>query len=224
MSKILLVDDDPNIHKVLQHVLMKDGHELTSALTGEDALSEIRSHKPDIMVLDLMLPGISGLEVLNELALLTESFPVIILSAKGDETDRIVGFRMGVDDYIAKPFNPIELALRVKAVLRRFGGAEKAEQGAERIEIDSGRREVVVRGVVTALTTKEFDLLLLLTRHPRQVFTRRQLLNHVWQSDYEGDEMTVTVHIRRLREKIEEFPSEPAHIITVWGVGYKFLP
>lgn len=194
-----------------------------AAADGEAALKTARIEAPDLAIVDLMLPKINGLDVCGQL-LTAQKIPVIILSAKGDELDRIVGFRLGVDDYISKPFSPTELVLRVQAVLRRSGGRSQDEKVLSygSLSVDAGRRLVALGSREIELTSKEFDLLWLFASHPTTVFTRMQLLNKVWHSDYKGDENTVTVHIRRLREKIEEDPSHPGYIKTVWGVGYKF--
>jgi len=181
--------------------------------------------EPDLVVLDLMLPKLNGLDVCRIL-IEEHDIPVIILSAKGDELDRITGFRLGVDDYLSKPFSPMELVLRVQAVLRRASGLKKRENNQSLIrgglEIDPKTRRVAVDGKMVSLTGKEFELLWLLFSNPQQVFTRMQLLKKVWHSDYQGDENTVTVHVRRLREKVEPDPAEPRYIKTVWGLGYKF--
>lgn len=225
-ARILAVDDDPKIIKIVKHCLEKEGFVVTTASDGEEALTAVRIQRPNLVLLDLMLPKINGLDVAKTLVAEAENIAVIILSAKGDELDKIVGLRLGVDDYIAKPFSPTELVLRVQAVLRRFqGGKAKAMSPiiqCGNVTIDIKTRQVTVNGHQVILTGKEFDLLRLLASNPQQVFTRMQLLNHVWQSDFEGDENTVTVHIRRLREKIEPVPSRPTYIQTVWGIGYKF--
>ncbi len=222
-QKILIVDDDAKIVKIVQHCLQKEGFAVVAAADGEAALKTARIEAPDLAIVDLMLPKINGLDVCGQL-LTAQKIPVIILSAKGDELDRIVGFRLGVDDYISKPFSPTELVLRVQAVLRRSGGRSQDEQVLSygSLSVDAGRRLVALGSREIELTSKEFDLLWLFASHPTTVFTRMQLLNKVWHSDYKGDENTVTVHIRRLREKIEEDPSHPGYIKTVWGVGYKF--
>lgn len=223
--RVLAVDDDPKITKIVKYCLEKEGFMVTTASDGEAALAAVRLQRPNLVVLDLMLPKINGLDVAKTIIAEEENIAVIILSAKGDELDKIVGLRLGVDDYIAKPFSPTELVLRVQAVLRRCQGkAKTASQTIQcgKIMIDLKTRQVIVDGHPVTLTGKEFDLLQLLAGNPQQVFTRMQLLNQIWQSDYEGDENTVTVHIRRLREKIEQNPSKPIYIHTVWGVGYKF--
>lgn len=223
-EKVLVVDDDAKIVKIVCHCLEKEGFLTLTAVDGEQALRVAEVEQPDLVVLDLMLPKLNGLDVCRVL-IEEHDIPVIILSAKGDELDRITGFRMGVDDYLSKPFSPMELVLRVQAVLRRSGGVKKRENSQlaySGLEIDPKSRIVAVDGKPISLTGKEFELLWLLISNPQQVFTRMQLLKKVWHSDYQGDENTVTVHVRRLREKIEPAPAEPRYIKTVWGIGYKF--
>jgi DNA-binding response OmpR family regulator len=224
--RILVVDDDDKIRKIARHFLEKEGYEVYLAADGEEALRVIPVQQPDLILLDLMMPKVSGPQVIARLAEARERIPIIILSAKGEELDRIAGFRMGVDDYMAKPFSPVELALRIKAVLRRvYNGSSKVMDRPivlGDICIDNPRHKVTARGQEITLTAKEYDLLLLLASGAGQVYTRRELLRRIWESDYEGDEMTVTVHIRRLREKIEADPANPQYIQTVWGVGYRF--
>ena len=224
-EKILVVDDDAKILKIVKHCLEKEGFQVVTAMDGESALAMVKQDLPSLVVLDLMLPVINGYDVCRVLTG-QYSIPVIILSAKGDELDRIVGFRLGVDDYLTKPFSPTELVLRVQAVIRRTQGWQKKQSNqllvCGQLTIDHGTRTVTVAGNPVSLTSTEFDLLFLLASSPQQVFTRNQLLNQVWQSDYQGDEKTVTVHIRRLREKIEPNPEDPYYIRTVWRVGYKF--
>jgi DNA-binding response OmpR family regulator len=221
---VLVVDDDAKIVKIVCHCLEKEGFLTLTAVDGEQALQVAEAQQPDLVVLDLMLPKLNGLDVCR--ILIEElDIPVIILSAKGDELDRITGFRLGVDDYLSKPFSPMELVLRVQAVLRRSGGLKKRENSQlayNGLEIDPKAHRVTVDGKAISLTGKEFELLWLLISNPQQVFTRMQLLHKVWHSDYQGDENTVTVHVRRLREKIEPDPAEPRYIKTVWGIGYKF--
>lgn len=224
-EKILVVDDDAKIVKIVCHCLEKAGFLTLTAVDGEQALQVAEVEEPDLVVLDLMLPKLNGLDVCKIL-IEEQNIPVIILSAKGDELDRITGFRMGVDDYLSKPFSPMELVLRVQAVLRRANGLKKRENSQSLVrgglEVDPKARRVAVDGKMVSLTGKEFELLWLLFSNPQQVFTRMQLLKKVWHSDYQGDENTVTVHVRRLREKIEPDPAEPRYIKTVWGLGYKF--
>lgn len=222
---ILAVDDDEKILKIVKHCLEKEGFRVVVASDGEEALAVAKLEQPDLAILDLMLPKLNGLDVCRHL-LAEYNLPVIILSAKGDELDKIVGLRMGVDDYVTKPFSPTELVLRVQAILRRFEGKRQAGALSSAdccgLKVDVKTRTVTVNEKAVELTSKEFDLLWLLISNPNQVFTRMQLLNKIWHSDYNGDENTVTVHIRRLREKIEPDPAQPEFIKTVWGVGYKF--
>ena len=220
-----MVDDDPTISDVVARYLQSDGYDVDVAFDGEEALEHARTFYPDLVVLDLMLPKLDGLEVCRLLRS-QGPVPIIMLTAKGEETDRLVGLNLGADDYIAKPFSPRELVARVKAVLRRSGSTPGTEEGSLRIEglyINPKTRQVSVNGLDVVLTAKEFDLLRFLAIHPRQVFSREQLLNDVWDYLYAGDTSTVTVHIRRLREKIEADPTRPRYILTVWGVGYKFM-
>ncbi|MCL6635001.1 MAG: response regulator transcription factor [Peptococcaceae bacterium] len=222
--RILTVDDDPKILKVLQHALSREGFEVISAASGEEALEKARRFHPDLVVLDLMMPGMDGFETYQRLKAQRE-VPVIILSARTDEVDRVAGFRMGVDDYQVKPFSPAELALRVKAVLRRVGAQRAAGEQVLKygtLTLDYGRRAVLVDNHRVDLTPKEFELLWLMASNPNRVFTKAHLLDKVWDSSFYGDDNTVTVHIRRLREKIENDPSNPRYIKTVWGTGYKF--
>ena len=224
-QRILVVDDDPTISDVVTRYLQSDGYDVDVAFDGEEALEHARAFFPDLVVLDLMLPKLDGLEVCRLLRA-QGPVPIIMLTAKGDETDRLVGLNLGADDYVAKPFSPRELVARVKAVLRRSGSVTGLEEDSLRIDglyINPKTRQVGVNGVDVDLTAKEFDLLRFLATHPRQVFSREQLLNDVWDYLYAGDTSTVTVHIRRLREKIEADPTRPRYILTVWGVGYKFM-
>lgn len=225
-KRILAVDDDSKVLKILQHSLTREGFEVICASDGFEALERAREAKPDLILLDIMMPGMDGFETLRHLKEFLD-VPVIILSARGEELDRVVGFRMGVDDYQTKPFSPVELALRVKAVLRRSSSSAK-QKTAEIIKygqlvIDYSKRLVENGDRSINLTPKEFELLWLMASHPGQVFTKPHLLERIWESTYEGDENTVNVHIRRLREKIEDDPSSPIYIKTVWGTGYKFL-
>ncbi|MEO8424068.1 MAG: response regulator transcription factor [Actinomycetota bacterium] len=221
--RILVVDDEPMVREVLQRYLELEAFEVATAEDGEAALTSFASHRPDLVLLDLMLPRVDGLEVFRRMRADAPT-PVIMLTARGEETDRIVGLELGADDYITKPFSPREAIARVRAVLRR------TEQGAATDEtvtfgdlrIDRGRRAVRVGDRDVKLTRKEFDLLEHLASAPGITFTRTALLEAVWDFAWDGDAATVTVHIRRLREKIEVDPSEPQHLITVWGVGYRF--
>jgi DNA-binding response OmpR family regulator len=222
---ILVVDDEPSIVEVVSLYLRREGFDVLTAGDGDTALSAAREHLPDLIVLDIMLPKRSGLEI-TRLLRLEREVPIILLTARSDEADRIVGLELGADDYVVKPFSPREVVARVKAVLRRSmrDDADVVDRpltlGA--VTIVPSERVVKIDGVAVDLTAKEFDLLYFLASHPRQVFTRDQLLDRVWGTEYIADESTVTVHVRRLREKIERDPSKPEHVVTVWGVGYKF--
>jgi two-component system response regulator ResD len=230
---LLVVDDEPTITDVLSRYLERAGYEARVAADGPQALELAGTRRPDLVILDLMLPGLDGLEVMRRLRALDEGsvrprVPIILLTARGEESDRVVGLRLGADDYVVKPFSPNELVARVDAVLRRAdpGGAgerqDPIELGAVRIEPDT--RRAFVRGEEAALTQREFDLLLFLARNPGRVFSRGQLMDAVWQYSFYSDTSTVTVHIRRLRSKIELDPARPQHVQTVWGVGYRFQP
>ena len=225
-QRILVVDDEPQVLEVLKLYLTRDGFRVNIAADGQAALAEFETHAPDLIVLDLMLPKVEGLEVFRRIRA-KHATPIIMLTAKGDELDRVVGLELGADDYIVKPFSPREVVARVKNVLRRAvstpveDDAEKPVVNGE-LEIDPRTRLVQVGVRRVELTGKEFDLLYFLAQHPGQVFTRAQLLDRVWGYEFFGDASTVTVHIRRLREKIEANPAEPQYLATVWGVGYKF--
>ena len=221
---ILAVDDDPKILKILQHTLTKEGFKVSTASCGEEALQIARQTFPDLVLLDIMMPGMDGFETFQRLKAIRE-VPVIILTARTDEIDKVVGFRMGVDDYQTKPFSPTELALRVKAVLRRSGEQKVKSENSLRygsMELDYDKRVVEINSQKVELTPKEFELLWLMASNPNRVFTKAHLLDKIWDSSFYGDDNTVTVHIRKLREKIESDPSKPAFIKTVWGTGYKF--
>ncbi len=222
--RIMVVDDDPAIVKIIEHALKKEGLEVIAANSGREALELLSRDRPDLVLLDIMMPGMDGFETFQKLKAVAD-VPVIMLSARSDELDRVAGLRMGVDDYQTKPFSPTEIALRIKAVLRRAG--ENRNRGRSvlnhgELTIDSRGRQLNINGKNVDLTPKEFDLLWLLASNPNRVFTKGQILDLVWDSTYFGDENTVMVHIRRLREKIESNPSQPAYIKTVWGTGYKF--
>jgi DNA-binding response OmpR family regulator len=222
MSTILVVDDEPIVRDVVVRYLRRDGYETREAATGDEAREILEAEKPELVVLDVMLPGTDGLELCRWIRARSD-LPVIMLTARGDETDRIVGLELGADDYVTKPFSPRELAVRVRAVLRRSTVAAPAETvyfGP--FELDSGARELRRDDTLLKLTAKEFDLLWFLASHPRRVFSRDQLMSSVWGYTTALDTGTVTVHIRRLREKIESDPSRPLLLETVWGVGYRF--
>ena len=224
--RVLIIEDDPNVADVVTRYLEREGYAVESAADGLSGLEVALADPPDLVVLDLMLPSLSGLEVCRRLRA-EAPVPVIMLTARGDEVDRIAGLELGADDYVAKPFSPRELTARVKAVLRRATGALTPEDArvlrAGELEVDPVAHEARVNGELVALTAREFELLAHLMRNPRRAFRREQLLADVWGFSY-GDTSTVTVHVRRLREKIEGDPSEPRHICTVWGVGYRFEP
>lgn len=225
-ARILVVDDDAQLQKALRRRLEREGYHVTVAGDGEEALRLFDQTRPDLVILDVMLPRLDGFGVLAELRACSDT-PVIILSARSDELDKLVGFRLGVDDYMTKPFSLAELVLRVAAILRRVQGRPATTPRAQvlrfpRLEVDAVRRQVVRDGRPVRLTAKEFDLLWLLASHPQAVFSREQILEHVWQSDYAGDLNNVTVLVSRLREKLEPDPSHPVFIETVRGVGYRF--
>jgi DNA-binding response OmpR family regulator len=226
--RVLVVDDEPIVRDVLARYLTRDGYEVETVGDGEAAIAAYRERRPDLVLLDLMLPRIDGFEVFRWIRSEAPS-PVIMLTARGAETERIVGLEMGADDYVSKPFSPSEVVARVRAVLRRArhpgSGAETEDSlRFDGLEVDPRAREVRVDGRAVGLTPKEFDLLHLMASHPRRVFTRWQLLDEIWDVAFQGDASTVTVHIRRLREKIEQDPSDPRHLLTLWGAGYRFEP
>jgi DNA-binding response OmpR family regulator len=226
-AKILIVDDESIVREVVERYLTREGYTVRAAADGEAAMRLAEEETPDLVILDLMLPKVDGLEVCRRLRAQSD-VPIIMLTAKGEETDKIVGLALGADDYLVKPFSPRELVARVQAVLRRAQSAPFGSHlghGTLRfpgLVINLRTRVVEVRGQPVELTPKEFDLLTFLASNPRQVFTRDQLLDRVWDYKYAGDASTVTVHMRRLREKVEENPMSPRYLKTVWGVGYKF--
>lgn len=225
---ILVVEDEASIAEVVSLYLKRAGYNVQIASDGKQAMTLFERWAPDFIILDIMLPEVDGLTLTRWLRARSD-VPIILLTARREEADRIAGLEMGADDYVVKPFSPQELVSRVRAVMRRLG-REQAETGNERslsfenLSIDPLSRGVQVKNEDVELTAKEFDMLYLLARHPRQVFTREQLLERVWGGSQYIDPGTVTVHIRRLREKIEEDASKPARLLTVWGVGYKFEP
>jgi DNA-binding response OmpR family regulator len=226
-GSVLVVDDEPTIAEVVSRYLERAGYRTRVAMDGARALELVARQRPDLIVLDLMLPGIDGLEVMRRLrAPERERIALILLTAKGEESDRVIGLRLGADDYVVKPFSPVELVARVDAVLRRVETAPTHEAPIELTEmtIDPTARQLFVRGEEVLLTQREFDVLLFLARHPGQAFSRNQLMDAIWQYSFYTDTSTVTVHIRRLRAKIEADPGQPRHIQTVWGVGYRFVP
>jgi DNA-binding response OmpR family regulator len=226
-TEILIVEDEPSIAEVVSLYLKRAGYQVTCFNDGKSALKRLEQQMPDLLVLDLMLPGIDGLAITRWVRDRSD-LPIIMLTARRAEGDRIAGLEMGADDYVVKPFSPQELVSRVRAVLRRTQNtsqtsSEQAVVFAD-LQIDPQTRLVTMGEQEISLTAKEFDMLWVLARHPRQVFSRDQLLENVWGLAEYIDPGTVTVHIRRLREKIEPDPSHPVHIQTVWGVGYKFEP
>jgi two-component system response regulator ResD len=224
---VLVVDDEPTIGEVVSRYLRRAGYATRVATDGRRAVELHAERAADLVVLDIMLPGFDGLEVMRRVRRDDARRPaIILLTAKGDESDRIVGLRLGADDYVVKPFSPAELVARVDAVLRRVDTAPEQEPPLEfdSLRLEPASRRVLVEGRETALTMREFELLLFLARHPGQAFTRHQLMDHVWQYSFYTDTSTVTVHIRRLRGKIERDPAHPRFIQTVWGVGYRFVP
>lgn len=225
-KKVLVVDDEKLIVKGIRFSLEQDGMEVDCAYDGEEALTMAKHKEYDVILLDVMLPKLTGFEVCQQIREFSD-MPIIMLTAKGDDMDKILGLEYGADDYITKPFNILEVKARIKAIMRRSSKKE-ANNATEKIatfgelKIDCESRRVYIRGKEVNLTAKEFDLLELLIFNPNKVYSRENLLNTVWGYDYPGDARTVDVHIRRLREKIEDNPSEPKYIHTKWGVGYFF--
>ncbi|MEO6510560.1 MAG: response regulator transcription factor [Nocardioides sp.] len=223
MARVLVVDDDPTVREVVVSYLRAAQHDVIEAGDGESVATIMRDTPADLVVLDLMLPGIDGLEVCRRLRQASD-VPVIMLTALGSETDRVVGLERGADDYVTKPFSPRELVLRVESVLRRAGERGAPEQGRLKdgdLVVDLARHEVVLDAKVLSLTAREYDLLKFLLAHPGTAYSREDLLQHVWGWSF-GDQSTVTVHVRRLREKVERDPTMPERLVTVWGVGYRW--
>ncbi|HET6212177.1 MAG TPA: response regulator transcription factor [Micromonosporaceae bacterium] len=224
-QRILVVDDDPTVSDVVRRYLEHAGLTVALAADGAAALDAFGAQRPDLVVLDLMLPGVDGLEVCRRLRERDADVPIVMLTALGEESDRVLGLQLGADDYVTKPFSPRELTLRVQSVLRRAGrpptpaGDDVLTDGD--LVVDSARRIASLRGAQLALTVREFDLLGYLLRNPGRAFRRAELLEAVWGWTF-GDQSTVTVHVRRLREKVEDNPAEPRRIVTVWGVGYRY--
>jgi two-component system, OmpR family, response regulator ResD len=224
---VLVVDDEPTIAEVVARYLSHSGYETRIAGDGPSAVQLARELRPALVVLDVMLPGLDGLEVMRRIREGPGAgIPVILLTARGEETDRVIGLRAGADDYVVKPFSPSELVARVDAVLRRTRSQRTHAEPIrfEDLEIDPVARRVFAHGREVELTQREFDLLLFFAEHPGQVFSRDQLMDRVWDFAFYTDTTTVTVHVRRLRAKIEESPDQPRWIQTVWGVGYRFSP
>lgn len=226
-KKVLVVDDEKLIVKGIRFSLEQDGMSVDYAYDGEEALEAAHNTRYDVILLDVMLPKMSGFEVCQQIREFSD-VPIIILTAKGDDMDKILGLEYGADDYITKPFNILEVKARIKAIMRRSGKRQKEEQKEDSmidlgdIRVDTDSRRVFRGDTEINLTAKEFDLFELLMNHPNKIYSRDKLLNDVWGHDYPGDARTVDVHIRRLREKIEKNPSEPDYIHTKWGVGYFF--
>ncbi|EWT04881.1 XRE family transcriptional regulator [Intrasporangium chromatireducens Q5-1] len=223
MSRILIVEDEESFSDPLSYLLKKEGYDVAVADTGPAGLAEFEQNGADLVLLDLMLPGLSGMDVCRQLRQ-RSSVPVIMLTAKDSEIDKVVGLELGADDYVTKPYSSRELLARIKAVLRRLAEPEELlpttmEAGPVRMDVE--RHTVTVRGEPVSLPLKEFELLEMLLRNSGRVLTRMQLIDRVWGSDYVGDTKTLDVHIKRLRSKVEEDPSNPVHIVTVRGLGYK---
>ena len=223
-KKVLVVDDEKLIVKGIRFSLEQDGMEVTCAYDGEEALHLAQENKFDMILLDIMLPKMDGFEVCQAIREFS-NMPIVMLTAKGDDMDKILGLEYGADDYITKPFNNLEVKARIKAIMRRTAASEPKEENSKVIEsgdlkLDCESRRLFVQGREINLTAKEFDLLELLVMNPNKVYSRENLLNLVWGYEYPGDVRTVDVHVRRLREKIEPNPSEPKYVHTKWGVGY----
>jgi two-component system response regulator ResD len=225
-ARVLVIDDDPTVAEVVRSYLVKAGFDVEQAADGVTALAVAARTRPDLVVLDLMLPGLSGLEVCERLRSARPDVAVVMLTALGEESDRVVGLESGADDYLVKPFSPRELVLRVQSVLRRSGVVASGPALPRRlvagdVVVDVPGRSVTVAGRAVTLTAREFDLLVHFMAHPGRAFARTQLMNDVWGWEF-GDTSTVTVHVRRLREKLEPDPSHPRRLVTVWGVGYRW--
>ncbi|MGE7876672.1 response regulator transcription factor [Peribacillus muralis] len=229
-KKILIVDDESSIRDVCKRYLQREGYLTIEASDGEEAIAKWKKQKPDLIILDLMMPYKTGWEVCQEIREV-DDVPIIMLTARGEEQDRLMGLTNGAEDYVTKPFSPRELVLRVKSIFRLLGRNPLLTEIREahvnmvqygELEVNEATRTVCLRHDPIELTMKEFDILWLLINHPKQVFSRSQLLEKVWNMEFEGDTTTVTVHMRRLREKLERDPSNPQMLKTVWGVGYKF--
>ncbi len=225
-ERVLVVEDEPMVAEVVERYLRRDGYTVSVVHDGDKAMDAFERFQPDLVVLDLMLPGLDGTEICRRVRARSQA-SIIMLTARGEETDKIVGLGLGADDYVTKPFSPRELAARVKAVLRRAKNKVVSEGDHLRFDdlrINGRTRKVEDHRGPIELTAREFDLLFHLASYPEQVFSREQLLDAVWDLEFPGDASTVTVSIRRLRSKVETDPSRPRHLKTVWGVGYKFEP
>ena len=222
-----MVDDDPTVSDVVRRYLEQDGCEVRLAADGADGLAAVAAERPDLVVLDLMMPGIDGIEVCRRLRHRLPDLPVVMLTALGEEADRVLGLEVGADDYVTKPFSPRELVLRIRSVLRRSappaGPPSPATITDGGLRLDTARRLAELDGAPLSLTVREYDLLVFLLCHPGRAWSRAELLDKVWGWQF-GDQSTVTVHVRRLREKIEPDPAEPRRLLTVWGIGYRYEP
>lgn len=232
MAKILVVDDEKLIVKGIKFSLMQDGMEVDTAYDGQEALDKTKENNYDMILLDIMLPKLTGYEVCQSIREFSD-VPIIMLTAKGDDMDKILGLEYGADDYITKPFNILEVKARIKAILRRYRNAKEAAKDEEvedtssyitsgDINIDRENRRLFVKGREIELTSKEFDMMVLLVTHPHKIYSREDLLNLIWGTDSPGDVRAVDVHVRRLREKVEPNPGEPRYIQTKWGMGYYY--
>ena len=232
MTKIMLVDDDESMRLLIEQIVRRDGYDFCCAGCGEEGLSMLRAERPDFLILDVMLPDTNGFEICQTIRAEGRKVPIMFLTAKGDIVDKSIGFKAGADDYLVKPFQPEELSLRLQAHLRRrqreSGGAGDAHASARRggsyrvgdLEVLFGRYEVRLRGEAVQLSSREFELLELLASDPGAVFTRDQILEHVWGDKEAADPNSITVFVRKIREKIEDDPSKPVYLVTVWRVGY----
>jgi DNA-binding response OmpR family regulator len=232
--KIMLADDEESIRMAVEHIVTQDGYDFCFARDGSEALAVFADEQPDLLILDIMMPAINGFDVCSNLRRQGKKIPIIFLSAKGDIVDKSVGFKLGADDYLVKPFSSLELSLRIEALLRRCGHEFESSGGvfpenkevirAGDLEIYLNLYEVKLRGKPVDFTAKEFEILSYMAQCPRQIFTRKQLLDHIWGADNLSDLNSITVFVRRIREKIEDDPSKPKYLQTVWRVGYKFCP
>jgi two-component system, OmpR family, response regulator RegX3 len=223
MTKILVVEDEESIRESLAFLLTKEGYQVESVANGTDAIAKFEIFNPDLILLDIMLPGLSGVEITKKIRLSSQT-PIIMLTAKDTELDKVLGLEIGADDYVTKPFSGRELLARIKALLRRSNELATSEATLKvgPVEIDQERHQVFIRGEEIAMPLKEFELLLYLTQNPGRVLTRNQLIDRIWGSDYFGDTKTLDVHMKRVRAKIEKDPANPKYLQTVRGVGYKF--
>jgi two-component system response regulator VicR len=221
----MLADDEPSIHAIVERLAHENDYEYCAAFSGTEAIGAFAEHSPDIVILDVMMPGLDGYQVCRKLRAQNADVPIILLTAKGDIVDKGVGFDAGCDDYIVKPFSPNELAMRIKALLRRRQKDATIDQGiieAEGLIIDLKRKKVLIEGAAVALTPKEFMILVLLASHPGEVFTHEQLIEEVWGAEYIGSTTSIAVFISKIREKIEKDPTKPHYIQTVYRFGYRF--